>query len=230
MIDIKEIRARHAAAESDGRCGDIAWDEDYAMSAHMDRRDLLRHADSLSTEYRAAILAWRERGRELDAARAELSEERARRDEPTSYLDTITLKNCVPDTLTMTNSRGEAVFTITPDGMLTLGPAYKENPDAAAQEFIRIVMEMMPKAFDDRATLLGLVDRLSAELAKAKEALMPFARFLDVRENMRGLSGTVNDADSSPMFECSSSVNGTATLTAGDFRRARAALKDTQDE
>lgn len=52
MIDIKEIRARHAAAESDGRCGDIAWDEDYAMSAHMDRRDLLRALDKL--------LAWTE--------------------------------------------------------------------------------------------------------------------------------------------------------------------------
>ena len=71
-------------------------------------------------------------------------------DEPTSYLGTITLKNYVPNTLTLTSSRGEAVFTITPDGMLNLGPAYKENPDAAAQEFIRIVMEMMPKAFVDR--------------------------------------------------------------------------------
>lgn len=74
-------------------------------------------------------------------------------DKPTSYLGTITLKDYVPNTLTLTSSRGEAVFTITPNGMLTLGPAYKENPDAAAQEFIRIVMEMMPKAFAERTAL-----------------------------------------------------------------------------
>ena len=74
-------------------------------------------------------------------------------DEATSYLGTITLKNYVPATLTMTNSRGEAVFTITPNGVFSLGPGYKENPDAAAQEFIRIVMEMMPKAFAERAAL-----------------------------------------------------------------------------
>ena len=74
-------------------------------------------------------------------------------DEPTSYLGTITLKDYVPDILILTNVRGEAVFKITPDGMFTLGPAYKENPDAAAQEFIRIVMEMMPKAFAERAAL-----------------------------------------------------------------------------
>ena len=86
-----------------------------------------------------------------------------------------------------------------------------------------------PQIAADFVTLLRAVDRLSAELAEAKEALSPFARFLDVRENMRGLTGTADDADSSPIFECSSSVNGTATLTAGDFRRARATLtKDTQ--
>ena len=70
--------------------------------------------------------------------------------EPTSYLGTITLKNYVPDTLTLTNVRGEAVFTITSAGMLHLGPGYKENPEAAAQEFIRIIMDMMPKAFAAR--------------------------------------------------------------------------------
>ena len=75
-------------------------------------------------------------------------------DEPIMYVgSTITLENCLPNTLTLTNVRGEAVFTITPDGMLQLGPAYKENPDAAAQEFIRVVMEMMPKAFAERAAL-----------------------------------------------------------------------------
>lgn len=75
-------------------------------------------------------------------------------DKPIMYVgSTITLKDCLPDTLTMTNIRGEAVFTITPDGVFSLGPAYKENPDAAAQEFIRIVMEMMPKAVAERAAL-----------------------------------------------------------------------------
>lgn len=51
MVDkIEAISARHNAAESDSRYGDIAWDEDYAMSAHMDRRDLLRALDEALAE------------------------------------------------------------------------------------------------------------------------------------------------------------------------------------
>jgi hypothetical protein len=50
MIDVEAVRARHAEAESDGRCGDIAWDEDYALSAHMDRRDFLRALDEALAE------------------------------------------------------------------------------------------------------------------------------------------------------------------------------------
>ena len=72
-------------------------------------------------------------------------------DEPTLYVGNITLKNYTADNLTLTSNQGESVFTITPYGMFHLGPAYKENPDAAAQEFIRIIMDMMPKAFAARS-------------------------------------------------------------------------------
>jgi hypothetical protein len=69
--------------------------------------------------------------------------------EPTMYVGNITLNNHTPDSLTLM-SKGGAVFTITSDGVVHLGPGYKENPDAAAQEFIRIIMDMMPKAFAAR--------------------------------------------------------------------------------
>jgi hypothetical protein len=65
------------------------------------------------------------------------------------YVGNITLNNHTPDSLTLM-SKGGAVFTITSDGVVHLGPGYKENPDAAAQEFIRIIMDMMPKAFAAR--------------------------------------------------------------------------------
>jgi hypothetical protein len=69
--------------------------------------------------------------------------------EPTMYVGNIKLNNYGPDSLSLM-AQGQVVFEITSDGMVHLGPGYKENPDAAAQEFIRIIMDMMPKAFAAR--------------------------------------------------------------------------------
>lgn len=42
--EIEEIRARHGAAEADGRY-DLSWHEDYGLAAHRDRAALLRALD-----------------------------------------------------------------------------------------------------------------------------------------------------------------------------------------
>lgn len=49
---VEAIRARHEAAESDGRY-DLSWHEDYGQAAHRDRATLLAHVDQLDAERKA---------------------------------------------------------------------------------------------------------------------------------------------------------------------------------
>jgi hypothetical protein len=65
------------------------------------------------------------------------------------------------------------------------------------------------------------LDALRTERNLMKQALDPFGKFLNVRENMRGLTGGVDDSDESTVFECHSHISGEAVLTVGDFRTAR---------
>jgi hypothetical protein len=49
--ELEAIRARHEAAESDGRY-DLSWHEDYGQAAHRDRATLLRLLDAAREELR----------------------------------------------------------------------------------------------------------------------------------------------------------------------------------
>jgi hypothetical protein len=73
--EVEAIRARHEAADKDSG---HEWAGLHADHAHTDRATLIALLDAARETQRDAILAWRKRGAELDAARAELSEERAK--------------------------------------------------------------------------------------------------------------------------------------------------------
>ena len=61
--ELEAIRARHEAAESDGRFpwlpDDLSWQEDYGQAAHRDRATLLRLLDAAREEL-AEDENWRE--------------------------------------------------------------------------------------------------------------------------------------------------------------------------
>ena len=50
MFNVEEIRARHEAAQNDGRY-DLSWHEDYGLAAHRDRATLLRAVDEAQAKW-----------------------------------------------------------------------------------------------------------------------------------------------------------------------------------
>ena len=76
---------------------------------------------------------------------------------------------------------------------------------------------------DALAALVAERDAQAAEVAKLRETLKPFAAWLDVRETQSGMAGNPKQPDDTPVF-MAASIAGEAYITAGDLRRARAAL------
>lgn len=102
--------------------------------------------------------------------------------------------------------------------------AYEMEQMAPGFRKMARITEMLKDA-SESAPMLKRVGDLEEEVARLREALEPLAKAADEHDAEKLRNGHVHDYDYSPDDE-PLTVHGSGSLTVGDARRARAALKE----